>query len=99
MLGVSIPDWCICDSRFFQGLSRVMIRPAGWVSRFLNSRGSSRAGSGGLTGRVGQGQEVSPVESGQEVIKYHGSRQVMSGRGRPGPRRVTLPMKCPDIVL
>ena len=79
-----------------QSVSKLSRVESGRVRRFDRS---SRAGSGGLTGRVGQGQEVSPVESGQEVIKYHGSRQVMSGRGRPGPRRVTLPMKCPDIVL
>ena len=37
----------------FQGCSRVMIRPADRVRRFLISRGSSRVGSGRITGRVG----------------------------------------------
>ena len=42
----------------FLGFSRVMIRPVGRVSRFLDSRGSSRVESGGLTGRFESGQDI-----------------------------------------
>ena len=42
----------------FQGFSRVMSRPTGRVIRLLDSRRSSRVGSGGLTERFGSGQEA-----------------------------------------
>ena len=51
----------------------------------LNSRRSSRVGSGRLTGRVG---------AGQEVFKYHGTGQAGSGRvTRPDPRAVNRSVK------
>lgn len=51
----------------FQGISRIMTRRAGRVSRLPVSRGASRGGSRGLTRRFG---------SGQEVLKFHGLGQV-----------------------
>ena len=77
---------------------RVTIRPAGRVRRCLNSRGSSRIGSGGLTGRVGSGRvRCFPNITGQ-VRKFRAG----SGRldpTRPDPRQVLWRPLYPVVAL
>ena len=72
-----------------EGLSRVMIRPAGRARRFSKSRGSSRrVGSEGDLDVMGQ------LGPGQGVFKSHGSGLVVLFRS--DPRDVARPVNSPD---
>ena len=76
------------ERRIYQGISRIMARPAGRIRNKSNCRGSSRVGSGGarnITGRV------------RSLSKLTG--WVGSGRPETDTNREKRPVKSPGIYL